>query len=667
MATGAEAPEQGAAERSQDGEIIGFRVTDSCSNCPEGPGDPQGDANFGGPSGSATVPKMKRLLVLALLVAAPVAAQDEADRWNLADIFPTPDAWKEAKDRVAARFDSISSCQSDLTSTAARLEECLDLIYDIQKEAVRVYSYAAMMSDQDTREAVPAKMRSEAQLMFAEYSKATSFLPPAIIEAGKPRIDRFLKENPGLAEYDHALDDILREAPHTRSEEVEQVIAQLEPLAGSPSDVRRTLANADLPWKTIEVEGESLRLDPAGYTRGRQHSDRAVRKQVFDVYWSSYSEYERTFGVALAAEAQKNRLYADLRRYPSSLASALSGDAIPESVYRTLVRITNENLSTLHRYFKLRGRILGIDDLAYYDIYPSLIESSPEYAKEEGVELALAAGRILGDEYVEVMKRGFEERWIDWFPREGKRSGAYMNGSVYDVHPYLLLNYDGAYDSVSTLAHEYGHAVHSFLANREQPYPKADYATFVAEVASQANENLLLDHMLKNAKTDEERLFFLGHELEGIRGAFFRQTMFAEFELEMHDRADAGEALTGESFTEIYGDLLRRYHGHDEGVMTIDDAYAVEWAAIPHFYLNFYVYQYATSLAAAAQLSDAILSGKPGAEQAYLDLLRAGGSDYPIDLLKKAGIDMTTPAPYEALIARAERVMDQIEEILARR
>jgi len=607
---------------------------------------------------------MKRLLVLALLLAAPGAAEEEADRWNLADIFPTRDAWEEAKDRVSARFDSITECQPDLTASAERLEECLDLIYDIQKEAARVYSYASMLSDQDTRETAPAKMRSEAQLLFAEFQKRTSFLAPAVIAAGRERIEGFLQGDAGLAPYAHPLVDILREAPHVRSEEVEQVIAQISPLAGSPADLRRTLANADLPWKTIEVDGEELRLDPAGYNRGRQHPDRAVRKQVFDTYWSSYSEYERTLGVALYAQGQKDRLYADLRNYPSSLASALSGDAIPESVYRTLVRITNENLSTLHRYFELRGRILGIDDLAYYDIYPPLIESSPEFSKEEGVELALAAGRILGEEYVDVMQRGFEERWIDWFPREGKRSGAYMNGSVYDVHPYLLLNYDGKYDSVSTLAHEYGHAVHSFLANREQPYPTADYATFVAEVASQANENLLLDHMLKNAETDEERLFYLGSELEGIRGAFFRQTMFAEFELEMHDRVDAGEALTGETFTEIYGDLLRRYHGHDEGVMEIDDAYAVEWAAIPHFYYNFYVYQYATSLAAAAQLSDRILSGQPGAKQAYLDLLAAGGSDYPIELLKEAGIDMTTPEPYEALIARAERVMDQIEAIL---
>ena len=618
--------------------------------------------------GFATLPKVMRTLLLTALLLAPALPAQDADRWNLDDIYPSRQAWAEAKDHIAGRLDEIAACQGDLAASAARLRQCLDLLYELRKEVARVGSYASMLSDEDTRLNEPAQMRSEAQLLGSEFSKKTSFIAPAVIAAGRAKVEGFIAAEPGLAKYRHPLDDILRSADHVRSEEVENVIAQIGPLAASPEDVRRTLANADMPWPSVALStGKEIRLDPAGYNQGRQAPDRADRKLVFQEYWSKYKEYERTYGVALYSQLKRDKLYKDLRNYPSSLASALSDYNIPESVYRTLVRVTNENLPTLHRYFKIRGRILGIDDLGYYDIYPPLVETGKEYSKEEGVELALAAGRILGDEYVDVMQRGFAERWIDWFPRPGKRSGAYMNGSVVDVHPYLLLHYSGAYDSVSTLAHEYGHAVHSFMANREQPYPTARYSIFVAEIASQTNENLLMDHMLKNAAGDEERLFFLGHELEGIRGSFFRQTMFAEFEVRVHDLVDQGEALTGARMTEIYGDLLKRYHGHDEGVLKIDDLFAVEWAAIPHFYYNFYVYQYATSQAAAAQFSDAILSDKPGAKQAYLDLLKAGGSDYPIELLKKAGIDMTSPAPYEALAARANRVMDEIEEILDRR
>lgn len=612
---------------------------------------------------------LRVLTAAALLAAYPLlAAESEKDRWNLADVFPTTNAWRAAKDKVAADVSKIDSCRGRMADSAADLLECSELYYDLLKEVARVYSYASMLSDQDTRVDENAQLRSEAQLLYSDFGLKTSFISPEIIEAGAQRIRRFLDEEPKLAPYRHPLEIILREAPHVRSQQVEEVIAQISPLASAPQDIYRTLANAEIEWPTVALStGDKIRLDQAGYVRGRQAANREDRKLVFDRFWSTFKKYERTLGVALYSQVKRDHMYAEMRKYPSSLASALAGDAIPESVYRTLVRVCNQNLSTLHRYFKIRGRMLGIEDLRYYDIYPPLVETGEKFPQEKGVELALAAGAVLGDEYVEVMKRGFEERWIDWYPRPGKRSGAYMNGSVYDVHPYVLLNYNEEYDSVSTLAHEYGHAIHSFLANRAQPYPTADYATFTAEIASITNENILMDHMLKNASSDEERLFYLGYELENIRGSFFRQTMFAEFELKIHDLVDQGEALSGGRMTEIYGDLLRRYHGHDQEVLKIDDAFAVEWAYIPHFYYNFYVFQYATSISAAAQFADAILKDEPGAKQRYLDLLTAGGSDFPIELLKEAGIDMTTPAPYEALVARAERVMDEIEAILDRR
>ena len=611
---------------------------------------------------------MFRVLSVALLVLIPLSAEAEKDRWNLGDIYPSNDAWREAKEKAAAEMGRIDVCRGRVADSAKDLAECMDLYYLLEKEVARVYSYASMRSDEDTQVDENAQIRSEAQLLYSDFTQETSFIRPEIIEAGEQKIRGYIADEPSLEPYAHPLDALLREAPHVRSREVEEVIASISPLAGAPQDFYRTLANADIEWPVVTLStGEEVRLDQSGYVRNRQAPNRDDRKLVFDQFWSKFKSYERTLGVALYSQLKRDHMYADLRNYPTSLAAALSDDNIPETVYRTLVRVCNENLATLHRYFKIRGRILGIEDLRYYDIYPPLVETGEKFSQEKGVELALAAGAVLGKEYVEVMKRGFEERWIDWRPRKGKRSGAYMNGSVYDVHPYVLLNYNEEYDSVSTLAHEYGHAIHSFLANRAQPYPTADYATFTAEIASITNENILLDHMLDKASSSEERLFYLGHELENIRGSFFRQAMFAEFELRAHDLVDSGEALTGARLTEIYGDLLRRYHGHDEGVLKIDDAFAVEWAYIPHFYYNFYVFQYATSISAAAQFSDAILKNKRGAKQSYLDLLAAGGSDYPIDLLKKAGIDMTTAAPYEALVERAERVMDEIEKILDKR
>jgi len=311
--------------------------------------------------------------------------------------------------------------------------------------------------------------------------------------------------------------------------------------------------------------------------------------------------------------------------------------------------------------------MLGVKEMRYYDIYPPLVSGTREFSLEEAKRLTLEAVAPLGPEYVAALRKGFESRWMDVYPRPRKQSGAHMAGSAYDVHPYLLLNHTGNYESVATLAHEWGHAMHSYFSNRNQPFVTADYATFVAEIASTCNEALLLQHMLEVAKNDDERLLYLGSALEGLRGTFFRQAMFAEFERDVHARVDRGEPLSGEKLTEIYGEILRRYHGEKEGVMKIDDLYAVEWAYIPHFYSNFYVFQYATSIAASSLFADAILKKEPGARERYLKLISSGGSDYPYELVKAAGVDLATAAPYEAIVARMNRIMDEIEGILAKR
>ncbi len=614
---------------------------------------------------------MKNLLIaaaLSLLAGAVGAEEREMDRWNLEAIYANEAAWKKAFDEVEKNLASIEQCKGKLGKSATKLRECLDVIYETQKRFQRVASYASMKYDENTKVSATLELEQKANLLGTKFSQATSFVDPEILAIGEKRIEDLIKKDKGLEVYAHILDDTLRRAAHTRSAGEEEIIATAGLMPDAPYSVYGILANADVPWPTIKLsDGTEARLDQAGYTKHRAALKREDRKQVFDAFWAKWQEYTRTFGVSLNAQVKRDVFYAKVRNYPNALAASLDANRIPETVYRTLIKETNANLDTLHRYFKLRTRMLGIDEMRYYDIYPPLVASDKTFTIDEAKTLLLDAFKPLGKEYVAATAKGFNERWMDVYPRPGKRSGAYSNGAVYDVHPYVLMNYNEDYESVSTLGHEYGHALHSHLANTAQPYPSADYSIFLAEIASTFNEALLLEKMLKEAANDEERLFYLGSALEQLRGTFFRQAMFAEFELKIHEMVEAGEALSGESLTAVYADILKRYHGHDKGVVTIDDAYTVEWAYIPHFYYNFYVYQYATSISASSLLAERVMAGEKGALESYLNLLKAGGSDYPYELLKRADVDLASPEPYRALVKRMNDIMDQIEAILAKK
>jgi oligoendopeptidase F len=367
-------------------------------------------------------------------------------------------------------------------------------------------------------------------------------------------------------------------------------------------------------------------------------------------------------------QVQRVKYLAEARKYSSALELTLDGPNIPESVYTRLIDGVNKNLPAFHRYLKLRKRMMGLAELHYYDLYAPLVESVElEYTPEEAQRHVLEAVKPLGPEYAVVLQRAFSERWLDWLPGDGKRSGAYSNGGAYDVHPYMLLNYNGKFTDVSTLAHELGHTMQSYFSNKTQPYPLARYPIFVAEVASTFNESLLIDHMLKNIEDDDARLAVLGNYLEGIKGTVFRQTQFAEFELKMHEMARKGEPVVGDALARLYMDITKRYYGHDQGVCIVDDYVAHEWSYIPHFYRDFYVYQYATSFTAAEALAEKVKSGDPAATRRYLTFLSAGGSKYPIDLLKEAGVDMTTDEPLDLTVKTMNRVMDEMEQILAKK
>ena len=619
---------------------------------------------------SKTLPLVS-IALLAVAAALPLpglAAETENDRWNLADLYANADAWKADSAKTEAQAKEFEACKGKLGQSAKRFQACLDLNADIAKRYVRLSTYASQFHDQDTGNSLGQDLNQKAAILGSELDEAVAFLRPEILALGRAKIDKFVKEDKALEIYRHMLDQILRAAPHTLDAEGEGIVAQFGLATDAASSVYDILSNADMPWPTVKLsDGTEIKLDQAAYTKYRASDNREDRKRVFDAFWGQWKNFERTFGVTFYEMLKKDTAYTKVRKYPDSLTRALDGDKLPPAVYDMLIKQTRENLPTLHRYFKIRAKILGINDLHYYDMYPALVKSDLKYPVEEGKQLMLDAVQPLGPDYVATMTEALKHRWMDVYPRPRKRSGAYMNGAAYDVHPYLLLNYNDDYESVSTLAHEWGHAMHSYLANHKQPYVNADYPIFTAEIASTTNEALLLDHMLKIAKNDDERMLYLGAALENLRTTFFRQAMFADFEREVHSRVDKGESLTGEDITRIYGDILKLYNGDKEGVVKIDDLYATEWSYIPHFYNQFYVFQYATSISAGSMFATEILKGDPGARERYLNVLRSGGSAYPYELVKAAGVDLASPAPYQAIFARMNAIMDEIEAIQARK
>jgi oligoendopeptidase F len=589
-------------------------------------------------------------------------------KWQLGDIYASDEEWRSSKQALVAELSHIEAYRGRVTESPQTLFRCLDLLSRLWKEFHRLYCYASMNSDLDTRVATYLAMEQEMSAIGAEFGAKSSFIEPEILKVEKATIDDFIEREPQLEVYRHNLYETLRRKEHTGTEGEEKIIADAGLMSDAPNTVYGIFSNADFPFAEIEMsDGTKVKLDQAAFALHKTAPNRNDRRNVFSAYFGTLNEFHRTFGANLYAELKKNMFYQRARKYTSCLEHALDSNNIPVAVYKGLIENVDANLATFHRYLTLRKRMLGVDELHYYDLYAPLVKDLDlHYTIEEAHSHVLASLAPLGDEYMAVAQRCFTERWVDVFPTNGKRSGAYSNGAVYDVHPYILLNYNGKYDDVSTLTHELGHTMHSHFSNNHQPYPTSHYSIFVAEVASTFNEALLLDYMLKTVKDDAVRLTLLGNYLDGIRGTVFRQVQFSEFELAIHERAEKGEALTGESFSELYDAIVKRYYGHDQGICIVDDEIKVEWAHIPHFYYTFYVYQYATSFTASAALSEQVLAGDKDATRRYLQLLSAGGSDYPIALLKKAGVDMTTSLPFELTMQKMNRVMDEMEAVLAR-
>ncbi len=600
--------------------------------------------------------------------AEPAIPIEKHGVWDLTELYPDLASWEQDKSEIPEQLASHESCQGKLGSSAKRLSSCLTLNSDIYRNLARLYTYSFLNKDTDLGNSQRREQHALIENLMTRYEESSSFIAPELLAVGERRLEKFLNTNSffsahdSLQDYDFFIRNILRQSPHVLSESEEKLLAA----AGSPlataAETYSILTNAEIPWPELNLpDGQSITLNPAAYTLYRSDLSRELRKQVFDKFFGSYENYAQTLAVTLEGQIKAHIFEAKARNYSSSLERALAANNIPQQVYLSLVSTVNENLSSLHRYLALRAKLMGIEDPGYYDVYPPVSAIDQPYSvsvSQQQLTLALAP---LGQDYQNIQQQAAMQSWMHVYPAPGKRSGAYMMGAAYDVHPYLLLNHNDNFESLSTYAHEWGHAMHSLLANKSQPFAKAQYATFIAEIASISHEVLLMDYLQKHARSKEEKLFYLLQELQSLRGTFFRQTQFAEFELAIHQRVENGEALSADTLNTLYGDLLKRYYGHGEGVMNIDQKYTVEWAYIPHFYRNFYVYQYATSISAAYYLMEKVQNGSEKERDNYLSILRAGGSDYPYDILKKAGVDMASPEVYAAVIRRFEQVMDEIE------
>jgi oligoendopeptidase F len=567
--------------------------------------------------------------------------------------------WEREVGQLEAMIPEIATLQGSVGTSADALLRILKLRDEVGVRMYQLYRYASHRQDSDSTDPAGQALAERAGSLVAKIGAATAFVEPEILAIPEETIAAWLSEQPDLQVYAYALQELLRQRAHVRSAEVEAILAQFYDVARATGEIFEILTNADLDFPTIEDEsGQQVKLSHARYGRFMESKDRRVRRDAFKGMFGAFGSIRNTLGTTLAAEVRSHVMYARIRNYGSALEAALAPKDIPLDVYHNLIATINDNLPRLHRYMRVRKKLMGLDDLHFYDLYAPLVpQADIDVPYAEGAEIVAAAFAPLGNEYGAAIGKAFSSRWIDVYENVGKRSGAY-SGGAHRVAPFILLNYQDKLRDVFTLAHELGHSMHSFFSWRTQPFVYSNYTLFVAEVASTLNEALLTDHLLKTRDDPALRKHLIVQQLEDIRATIIRQTMFAEFELALHTRTEAGEPLTADSISKPYYDLVARYLGPD---VALDDEIAHEWARIPHFYYDFYVYQYATGLSAALALSKQIISeGQPAVDR-YLRFLSSGSSHSSIDLLRDAGVDMTTPAPIQAAMDQFDTLLDELE------
>ena len=582
--------------------------------------------------------------------------------WDLESIFPADDDWERSFQALARRVPELEALQGTLSQSGQALLHVLRVRDDVYEHMETLLVYAALRRDEDTTISKYQGMYDRAMQLNVGISTAASYIDPEILAIPQDILDQFIRDTPGLQLYKQQLHDLNRKRPHMRSTEVEAVLAASGEILDGPDTIFSMIDNADLRLPIIKDEEEKdVQLTKANYLVHMRSTNRRVRKEAFEGLHSTFLKQRNTIATTLSTKVKADIFETRQRGYATNRERALFRDNIPVSVYDNLVQTINEHIPLLNRYLQLRKRVLQLDELHMYDLYvPIVKEAGDKVNYQEACEIVLEGLAPLGEKYVNTLKQAMSDRWIDVYETPGKRSGAYSGGG-YATYPFILLNYQDIRDSMYTLAHELGHSMHSFFTRRHQPFQYGDYTIFVAEVASTLNENLLTDYLLRTTTDPEVRLAILNHALEDIRGTLYRQTMFAEFEQLVHSCAEAGEPLTADNLSELYRGLNQKYYG---GVALIDELIDIEWARIPHFYSSFYVYQYATGISASIALSQQILrEGRPAVER-YLKFLSSGSSDYSIALLKKAGVDMTSPAPVRQACQQFESYLNQMEELL---
>ncbi|MYL70284.1 oligoendopeptidase F [Halobacillus litoralis] len=582
--------------------------------------------------------------------------------WDLEAMFATDEEWYKELEEAKKLLPELEKYQGKLGESAEQLYDLLSFQDKISHKIGLLYTYAHMRNDQDTTNAHYQEMNAKAENLYTKIASAMSFIVPEILALPEGKVKSFIESYEPLELYEHTLDEITRQRAHVLSEKEEKLLAGFSEIGANPSQTFGALNNADLTFPTIKNEkGEEVDLTHGRYINFLKSDNREVRKSAFDAMYDTFGSFKNTFASTLGGHVKKNNFNASVRKYDRARQAKLDSNNIPESVYDNLLEAVNERLPLLHRYAELRKEVLDLDEVHMYDLYTPLVKDAEmEVSYEEAQDLVIKGLEPLGEEYVNILKEGFENRWIDVEENKGKRSGAYSSGH-YGTNPYILMNWQDNVNNLFTLAHELGHSLHSYYTHKNQPYRYGNYSIFVAEVASTCNEALLNDYMIKKTNSEKEKLYLLNNFLEGFRGTVFRQTMFAEFEHEIHMQAQNGEALTAEKLTGIYYDLNKKYFGDN---IVIDEKIGLEWARIPHFYMGYYVYQYSTGYAAAQALAGQILEeGEPAVER-YKNFLKAGSSDYPIEVLKQAGVDMTSKDPILSALDVFEEKLNEMEQLL---
>ncbi|WP_407857217.1 oligoendopeptidase F [Enterococcus hailinensis] len=582
--------------------------------------------------------------------------------WDLTKIFVNDAAFEAKFTALTEELAAVEQIKGSLGQGASELLKAVDYVLDIYRKAEVIYVYAHLKNDEDTANTTNQALYARASSLIAKVSEAVSWFEPELLQLSDEQIAAYFDEEPKLQLYRHFIEQIISERAHVLPAEQEALLAGASEIFGSSADTFAVMNNADLKFPIVKNEaGEDVQLTHGVYGQLLESTDRTVREKAFKALYSVYHQFRNTFASTLSTHVKGHNFKAKVRGYDSARAASLSSNHIPEDVYDTLVLVVNQYLPLLHRYVELRKELLGLEQLHMYDLYTPLLAEAPiKFTYEEAKAKALEALKPLGEEYLEIVKQAFDERWIDVVENQGKRSGAYSSGA-YDTQPYILLNWHDRLDELYTLVHEMGHSVHSYFTRHTQPYVYGDYSIFLAEIASTTNENLLTSYLLETETDPKIRAYIINHYLDGFKGTIFRQTQFAEFEHFIHTEDAKGNPLTSDYLSRFYGELNAKYYGP---IVVNDEEIKDEWSRIPHFYYNYYVYQYATGFSAASALAKHIAEGDEQALENYLTYLKSGSSDYPIEVMKKAGVDMTQPAYIEDAMEIFALRLDELEQLV---